>query len=328
MTTIGCELGATELVSARRDTDANGGINHRRLPCVYVEVNAAAAVTQLQAAQMSPVVVGGHLLVLGDEAVAAARLLGVSVQRPLVTGGLNPQDTTGPLAVGELLRLLLGPASDSEHCCFTMIPPVIDSDGLDLAHYRAYVSRMLSLLGYTNRAVSTPLALAYSTGLAPTVLTLYFDSGLVLVGLYYAGKPLMEFSLRAVSGHAVDCAAALALGYAVEAVHAQRCRTVEPLDFTNPTTPGDAVISHYQHAVLTQLGARLVVELAAVVALPAAPIVLLVGGPEATGLHFIDLVRQVYQETAAQWPLTVAAVTLAASPALATVTGLLNVPQE
>jgi len=325
MTTIGCDLGATELISACRDTDG-GGINHRRLPCVYVEVTTAA-VPQLQAAQMSPVVVGGHLLVLGDEAVAAARLLGVSVQRPLVTGGLNQQDTTGPLALGELLRLLLGPASDSEQCFFTMIPPVLDSV-LDLAYYRAYVSRTLSLLGYTSRAVSTPLAMAYSTGPAPTVLTLYFELGLAVVGLCYAGKPLMEFSFCAASGHAVDCAAALALGYAVEAVHAQRCRTVEPLDFTNPSTPSDAVISHYQHVALTQLSARLAVELTTVAALPAAPIVILVGGPEATGLHFIDLVRQVYQETAARWPLTVATVTLAASPALATVTGLLNVPQE
>lgn len=363
MTFVACELGSLTLCSARPDDADGGGVNYRCVPCIYVEVTETD-VPRLQAAGLAPAVSGGHYLVLGAEALTAMALLGVPLQRPLATGILAPTDEVGALALGVLLQQLLNPAHGDEMCFFSLPPPVLDSSGYDLATYRAQITRLLSLCGYTSRAQTTPLALLHSetlpptavtsplaappvyppsawwlrsgppaavtlptpavetTPVAPTAVGAYFDLSLVSTGLYYEGRPQREFSLTT-SGHWVDRNVALTLGISVESAHELRTRTEAPLDLTNPATDPDAVVALFVYSMLRQWLLRVATELSAVTTLPPS-LPLLVGGAEAVGLHFIDVVRQVYLENRAALPLSFSEVKLAANPSLATVTGLLD----
>jgi hypothetical protein len=320
MSVVGCELGATELISARRDVDADTGINHRAVPSVYVEV-LASDLARLAAAGLVPVSAGGHYFVVGAEAYTVMTLLGVAPHRPLAWGALAPADAVGALALTTLLQQVLGYAASGERCRFSVPPPVRDGSGYDLERSRAFFTRQLAQLGYASHARPTPQAVALSAGPAPTVLALYLDLGLAQVGLYYEGLPVVEFSLVAGGGHEIDRRTAVTLALPVEVVAARR--TGPEIDFTDPRTALDQVLVNFTYLTLGEVFGQLIRE-ALTVQLPHSPVPVLVSGSAATGVHYIDLVRQVCTEIRAALPLQLGAIELAANPRFVAATGLLD----
>jgi hypothetical protein len=318
MSTVGCELGTARIIGARLDDDA--GIRQRMLPCCYLEVTDIDPAT-LTALGLEPVSSGGHTFVIGAEALTAALVLGVAPRRPLATGLLNADDPIDPLAVSCMLREVLGRAVVvGEVCYFAVPPPVVDAVSYDVERHRACVTRLLAALGYTGRAVPTPLALLHSA----TAAALYFDQGLTQAAIYYDSNPVVSFS-SANSGHWLDQQVALVTGMATEQAYAIRTQTDDPVDLTNPTTTVEQRISEFTFSIIYRVLQRLAAELQ-VTPLPAAvPLYLLVAGEVAQAQHFIDVVRQAALALAPVLP-TWSDIRLAPNPQLAVVDGLVARP--
>lgn len=318
MSTTGCELGTAYITGAQLDDDA--GLRYRTLPCCYLEITDADLVT-LQTLGLEPVSTNGHSFVLGNEALTAAVLLGVAPRRPLATGLLNADDPIDPLAVSCLLREVLGRADPTWELCYFSVPPVIDGTSYDVDRHRARITQLLAALGYTSRAVPTPLALL---GATPTAAALYFDQGLTHAAIYYDGNPVVSFS-SVTCGHWIDQQVALAAGMATEQAYALRTQTTDPVDLTNPATAVEQRIAEFTYNAIYRVLQRLAAELQ-MTPLPAAvPLYLLVAGGVAQAQHFIDLVRQAALALQAVLP-TWSDIRLAPNPQLAVVDGLVARP--
>lgn len=157
---IGCDVGTSNLVVARKDSKDQ--LEIKRLRNAFVGINDEQR-QRLAAGALNAVQIKDKAYIVGDDAIAIARILNTEVRRPMASGILNPAEKEGRDVIGALIKALVGePTHDGERCCFSVPAVPVDNPRANTVWHTGFFSQLLEGLGYNPEPVNEALAIIYA----------------------------------------------------------------------------------------------------------------------------------------------------------------------
>jgi hypothetical protein len=210
---IGCDIGTSNLLVAKK---AGPDVEVKRLRNAFVEINDEQK-QHLASSSLSAVEIKGKSYIVGDEAVAMARILSRPLRRPMASGILNPTEVDARAVVGALVKALVGePQQPDELCAFSVPAVALDLPGGNTVWHTGFFTQLLEQLGYQAEPVNEALAIIYSDCAAEDHcgIAISHGAGQVNVAASYKLLGNLQFSI-ARSGDWIDRNTSAALGVSV-----------------------------------------------------------------------------------------------------------------
>jgi actin-like ATPase involved in cell morphogenesis len=152
------DIGTANLVAA---TAAGNQIEVKKLRNAFVSIDEEQR-QRLAAGALNAVIIKNNAYIVGDDAVAIARILNKDLRRPMASGVLNPAEKEGRDVIAALIKALVGEADiDDEKCCFSIPATPVDKVA-NVVWHQGFFSQMLENLGYAPEPVNEALAIIYS----------------------------------------------------------------------------------------------------------------------------------------------------------------------
>ena len=158
-----------------------------------------------------------HALVLDQDAVKLAGVMGGELRRPLAKGFISDKEDLSKEVVQLILQALLGePRSTNELVVYSIPGEPLDSEAPKAPYHTRFFFDRIKELHFTPQPINEALAVCYSetaktleASLPLTGLCFSFGAGMINVALVYQSIPVRTFSLS-VGGDFIDEAAAKA----------------------------------------------------------------------------------------------------------------------
>ena len=155
------DVGTANLCAATMDKKDNQ-IEVKKLRNAFVDIDTEQR-QRLAAGNLNAVSIKDKAYIVGDDAIAIARILNKPVRRPMASGVLNPAEKEGRDVIASLVRALLGtPDYDGEKCAFSIPAVPIDNPKANTVWHQGFFSQLLENLGYDPEAVNEALAIIYA----------------------------------------------------------------------------------------------------------------------------------------------------------------------
>lgn len=314
---LGLDIGTSRIVVARRDSDAYQF--HSQLNAFVNVPFSKMTESTLRRQNVPHTTQGSEIIISGDESQRFADLLSIETRRPMVRGVLNP----GEAEAQAVLRTLVDALTKRQggKICFSVPAAPLGAED-NLTHHEASLRHMLEDLGFQVQSINEGLAVIYSdlddtnyTGIGVSC-----GGGLCNVALAFLSVPVLSFSIGK-AGDFIDDSAA-----AVTGDLANRIRIAKETSFHLNGHNGDKIsqaLTVYYDDMIQSLVAAMKRAVSGSKHMPRmgkpVPIVLSGGTslPEGFRERFEKAVR------AADFPLPISEVRLAADPLNATAKGAL-----
>jgi hypothetical protein len=206
-TPLGLDIGTSRLVAAWPD---ESGYVYRSELNSFVSLPASRFTENaLRKENVPHIVRPNEILVQGNESERFADLLGAEIRRPMLRGFLNPQEPEGLGMIQELIRNLVGTAKHARQKLYFSVPAPPPGAAETLTFHEASLRQMLGELGYEAKSVSEGLAVVYSELESSNYsgIGISFGGGLCNVCMAYLAVPVITFSIPK-AGDYIDTSAA------------------------------------------------------------------------------------------------------------------------
>jgi actin-like ATPase involved in cell morphogenesis len=152
------DIGTANLVAAK---SIENQIEVKKLRNAFVSIDEEQR-QRLAAGALNAVIIKNNAYIVGDDAVAIARILNKDLRRPMASGVLNPAEKEGRDVIAALIKALIGEAdSEGEKCCFSIPATPIDRTA-NVVWHQGFFSQLLENLGYAPEPVNEALAIVYA----------------------------------------------------------------------------------------------------------------------------------------------------------------------
>lgn len=246
---------------------------------------------------MKYVEIGGHVHVIGEDALTLAKIRNTSAKRPLSQGIINPQERNAAPILKEMFRYCVKPFinREGETLVFSVPAQKIGDDGFNVDYHTMSIQSLAKTFGLN----AIPLNEAYAVILAEmekaedvTGLGFSFGAGLVNVCFVYKSMLLFEFSIGK-SGDFIDTESAKACGVSVAVInHIKEKELVLTADEFSASPEIRALIFTHRHVIKNTLKevVRAFTNTSDVNVIDPVPIV--ISGGTSIPEGFIDLFRE------------------------------------
>jgi len=242
---VGLDLGTANLVAARL---TGKSVTTKRLRNAFVGIDDEQK-QRLAQGNLNAVHIKDKAYIVGDEAIAIARILNQEVRRPMSSGVLNPDEKDGRAVISALVKALVGePDEDFEKCCFSIPAVPVDNLKANNVWHTGFFSQLLEDLGYAPEPVNEALAIVYAECADDnhTGICISHGAGQVNIACSYKLVGSLEFSICR-SGDWIDNNTAAAVGIPVARV--LKVKEDPDFDLQNPDALdeeiGPALYYHY-----------------------------------------------------------------------------------
>lgn len=165
---VGADVGTCFLVSARKDVQSDESevkINSIRDAFLEIEYEQSV-VNMLKMSNVSHIIEGDRVYVIGEPALSVANLLRKEARRPLCKGVISAGEGDAEKMLMILLKNILGaPAVDDEVVYYSVPGDPIDSD-MDIIYHREMFRKMIESFGFKAHPMNEAAAIVYSNGAA------------------------------------------------------------------------------------------------------------------------------------------------------------------
>ncbi len=244
---VGLDIGTSRVVVAAghgNGVDCHGQLNS------FVSVPFSKMTQRALLREQVPFVeADNQIVILGDESLRFAGLLGLETRRPMMAGMLNPSEPDGARILGRIIDSVLGePGGDGRLVHFSVPAPSLNGEG-NSAYHEATVRELLGQRGFRAKAISEGLAVVYGeledsnfTGIGVSC-----GGGLCNVCLAYLSVPVVSFSI-AKAGDYIDSRAAAATGDCASRVRIEK-ETEFQLNGASPSKIHQALRVYYDEVI-------------------------------------------------------------------------------
>jgi len=244
---IGFDLGTANLLVA---SQKGKEIEIKRIRNAFIDVDEEQA-QRLAAGSLNAVMINGKAYIVGDDALAIARILGRDVRRPMASGVLNPTEKEGRNVIGALVKALIGETDTFDvrpKCAFSVPSTPIDAKNATTWH-TGFFSQLLENLGYDPEPVNEALAIIYAecadddhSGIA-----ISHGGGQINICASYKLVGTLDFSISR-GGDWIDAQTAAAIGSPIAQV--MKVKEHPDFDLLNASSLddeiGQAIYYHYK----------------------------------------------------------------------------------
>lgn len=317
---VGLDIGTSRIVAA---LTAGDGFDCRSQLNSFVSIPFSKMTEKALARENVPFVhEDNQLVILGDESLRFAGLLGLEPRRPMKAGVLNPLEADSARIIGRIVESLLGEAGgNGGRTCFSVPAPPLDGEA-NVTYHEAAIRDLLAPRGCQATCIDEGLAVIYGeledsnyTGIGVSC-----GGGLCNVCLAYLSVPVVSFSI-AKAGDYIDVSTA-----AVTGDRASRIRIEKETSFHfNGATPSKLhqALRVYYDDMIADLLRAMTEALARTARMPKfqRPVPLVLSGGTALPQGFAPRFEEALR--AAELPVPVAEVRLANDPLDSTARGAL-----
>jgi len=155
------DVGTSNLVTAKMDKK-DGQIEVKKLRNAFVEITEEQK-QRLASGSLNAVHIKDKAYIVGDDAIAIARILNTEVRRPMASGILNPAEKEGRDVIAALVKALVGePDYEGERCCFSIPAIPVDNPKANTVWHQGFFSQLLENFGFAPEPVNEALAIIYA----------------------------------------------------------------------------------------------------------------------------------------------------------------------
>ena len=315
----GLDIGTSRIVLA----EPNGGaFNYRAQLNAFVALPVSKVTESVFRKEGIPYKLSGpEILVLGDRAEKFARIFDGDTRRPMENGLLNPTERRNLQVIEETILRLTGGPGEGGNICFSVPSPAPGGEG-DVNYHQTTLAELLGRLGFKAKSINEGLAVVFAE-LENTNFTgigISFGGGMCNVCLAYLGMPVLTFSTPK-AGDFIDRSAAAVTGETPAAI-----RLVKEQSFCfngGSSNNIEQALSVYYDDMIQTVVNRLEATLAETRKLPKLdkPVPVVVSGGSARVSGFMPRLEKAL--AAADLPIAIAEIRLAADPLNATAKGAL-----
>lgn len=208
---LGLDVGTSRIVVARR---AEKGFRYDSQLNAFVAI-PHSKITEgvLNREKVPHTVVGGEIVVHGNESEKFAGLLNAEIRRPMSQGVLDAKEPEGLRMIREILAAMLpSESSERQKLCFTVPAAPLGAEN-SLTYHEATVRQILGEMGYQPVSLNEGLAVIYGELESSnyTGVGISCGGGLCNVCLAYLSVPVLSFSIPK-AGDFIDSSAASVTG--------------------------------------------------------------------------------------------------------------------
>lgn len=272
----------------------------------------------------------GSFIILGKDAIEKAVERNDSAKRPMYKGVVSSKEKDARRILTYILKEVVGTPSEQEEklvFCIPAQPIDQEDDDFDVGYHEDVITKLLSEVGYSPRAINEAEALCYSEleNDDYTGVCLSWGAGMVNVCVMLNGEPVVKFSTTK-SGDWVDRMSAVATGESDSIVQAEK----EQGDFT-VGQPNDnqvlAAVAAYYDRLIDYTTKQLSTSMDGHKSIPKFkdPLPVIVAGGTSKAKGFVDVFAKKLEENG--FPLPVKEVRHASDPLHAVARGCLIAAQ-
>lgn len=327
----GLDVGTCFLVSATKDIkDENAEIEINSVRDAFLDIEyEASIVNMLKMSNVSYVVEGDSVYVVGEPALNISNLLKREARRPLSKGVIS----AGELDAEKMLMILLKnilkkPQVEDENLYYSIPGDPIDSDR-DVIYHRDMFKKMIESFGYKASAMNEAAAIVYANCANDgfTAVSSSFGAGMVNSALVYQTMVGMSFSISK-SGDWIDNSAAKAVGSTATRIMSIKEKGVNLLDPTegNPKQlrEREAIVVYYRnlvHMVIDSIKKEFKKDTGTIELPDSIPWV--ISGGTAKAKNFLEFFKQEFDKVRDSFPIEIKEIKMANDPLNDVAKGLL-----
>lgn len=317
---VGLDIGTMNIVSARRKGKE---VLTRRMRDCFLEFEADAK-KMLSLANTNFVEREDEIIVVGDQAMNMANVLGRQVRRPLQAGLVSAGEIDALEVLGIIIKSVLGdPQEEDEVCCFSIPAAPVDDLSRDVIYHQGVFERIVEECGYEAIASNEAMAIIYSEAAAENFsgLSISFGSGMCNIALAVNTIEGLTFSV-ARGGDWIDAGAAKAINQT-----AARMTAIKEagINLMNPQTREEEALSFYYKNLIEYCLKHVSKEFKKIEGQFSLnePIPLIISGGTSLAGGFEEFFTQVFEKKRKRFPIPISEIRHASDPLNSVAKGLL-----
>jgi len=327
----GLDVGTGNLVAATKDpTNDNAEVEVNSVRDVFLDIEYdPSTLNMLKMSNVSYVLEGDSIYVVGEPAMNIANLLKKEARRPLSKGVIS----AGELEAEKMLMILLksilkAPQMEDENVYYSVPGNPIDAD-FDIVYHREMFRKMIENFGYKATPMNEATAIVYSNCSADgfTALATSWGSGMTNTALVYQTMPGMTFSI-AKCGDWIDSSAGKSLGQTATRIMAVKERGVNLLDPTEgepkQLREREAIAVYYKnliHLVIDSIKKEFKKDSGSIELPDSIPWI--ISGGTSLAKNFLKLFEQEFDKVKDTFPINISEIRMAKDPLNDVAKGLL-----
>lgn len=319
---VGVDVGTGTLVSARSDGSGKK-VSVKKIRDVFIDLPHDAK-RMLKLANTAYVEFGGHLFVVGNDALNTANLLNQEVRRPLSKGTIAAGELDAQQIIGLMIKQTAGsPQCDNEKCCYSVPANAIDIPDSDIIYHSAILGKIFKELGYNAEPVNEALAVIFSECGKENFsgIGISFGAGLTNICMAFNSMSALEFAVG-FGGDRIDSSAAKA----VNTTAAKICALKESgIDIMAPKSREEEAITLFVQTLIDYVIDNIVKQFTKVrsdIFVPK-PIPLIISGGTSLIGGFLETFKLRFELYRSKFPVQISEIRAASDPMTAVATGLL-----
>jgi hypothetical protein len=207
---IGLDVGTSRIVTARQNKNE---FRYDAQLNAFVTIPYSKMTANVLKQEAVPHAVNGdEILVHGNESERFADLLNKDVRRTMARGVLNAGEPESVRLIGEIVRMLTGPAEKGQKLYYTVPAAPLGAEE-DLTYHEATLRQVLTEMGFETKSINEGLAVVYAEleSTNYTGIGVSCGGGLCNVSFAYLSVPVLSFSISK-AGDFIDASAASVTG--------------------------------------------------------------------------------------------------------------------
>ena len=207
---IGLDVGTSRIVTARQNKNE---FRYDAQLNAFVTIPYSKMTANVLKQEAVPHAVNGdEILVHGNESERFADLLNKDVRRTMARGVLNAGEPESVRLIGEIVRMLTGPAEKGQKLYYTVPAAPLGAEE-DLMYHEATLRQVLTEMGFETKSINEGLAVVYAEleSTNYTGIGVSCGGGLCNVSFAYLSVPVLSFAISK-AGDFIDASAASVTG--------------------------------------------------------------------------------------------------------------------
>jgi actin-like ATPase involved in cell morphogenesis len=252
----GLDVGTGNLVAATKDPgNKEAQVKVDSIRDVFLDIEYDPShINMLKMSNISYVVEGDSIFIVGEPAMNIANLLKREARRPLSKGVISAGELEAEKMLMILLRSILKDPQVEDEVVYYSIPGNPVNSDMDVLYHKEMFRKMIEKYGYKATAMNEAAAIVYSNCAAEgfTALSSSFGAGMVNTALLFQTMVGMSFSMQN-SGDWIDSSAAKAVGSTATRIMSIKERGVNLLDPTEgdprQLREREAIVVYYRNLI-------------------------------------------------------------------------------
>jgi actin-like ATPase involved in cell morphogenesis len=328
---FGLDCGTCFLVSATKDIkNTESEIQIKSIRDSFLEIEfEQSVVNMLKMSNVSHIIEGDSVYVIGEPALSVANLLHKEARRPLSKGVIAAGELDAEKMLMILLKSILGAPSVPDEVVYYSIPGnPIDSE-IDVIYHREMFRKMISSFGFSAYPMNEAAAIVYANGAKDgfTALSSSFGAGMVNTALLYKTMVGMSFSTMK-AGDWIDSSSGRAVGKTATQLMSIKEKGVNLLDPSEGEPrylrEREAIIVYYKNLINFVIDSikKEFKKNSSTVELPDS-IPWIISGGTTKAKNFLEFFKQEFDKVKKDFPINISEVRLAGDPLSDVAKGLL-----